>query len=133
MIRRRRRLATALVAAVFFAGCNKSNLMTIGGAVTYAGKPVANGNIRFLPADGNGPTATGEIVNGQYSAKTALGRKRVEIQAYCVVGRRRHHDDPKAPMKDIHEQLLPEKYNARSELTADIVSGNAVYDFVLAQ
>jgi hypothetical protein len=134
MMMKRTALAMGLLTAIALAaGCNKSHLIEIGGAVTYDGKPVSNGNIRFLPADGRGPTAAGAIVDGQYSAKVPPGTKRIEIDAYRVIGQRRHGNDPTNPLEDIRQQILPVKHNAKSELTCDIQSGKRVYDFTLNQ
>lgn len=121
------------VACCLFAGCKKNSLLPIGGAVTYDSKPVTKGSLRFLPADGAGPTAACEIIDGKYSVNVSPGKKRVEIEAYRVVGQRRHGNDPKNPMQDIHEQILPEKYNSQSTLVTEIQSSSRVYDFALTK
>jgi hypothetical protein len=120
-----------LTAIALAAGCNRNPLIEIGGAVTYDGKPVSSGNIRFLSADGRGPTAAGAVVDGKYAALVQPGQKRIEIDAYRVLGRRHHGNDPKNPLEDVRQQILPLKYNAKSELTCDIQPGKRVYDFTL--
>jgi hypothetical protein len=49
------------------AGCGPT-AGTVSGEVTYAGVPVENGHIMFLPADGRGKDAGGSITAGRYEA-----------------------------------------------------------------
>jgi hypothetical protein len=117
---------------LFLAGCgSKTSLTEISGTVVYAGKPIEKGIIRFQPADGNSPTAAGEIAAGRYAIKVAPGNKQVQIEAFKVVGRRHHGNDPNSPMVDIQEQLLPDRYNAKTELVTNIAADSHVYDFAL--
>ncbi len=115
------------------AGCGHGDgLMQIGGGVTYDGQPVKNGTISFLPPDGNGPTAAAIVTDGKYSVKVAPGKKQVRIEGFKVVGQRHYvPNDPTSPMVDVQEQILPERYNAKSTLTREIASHAATYDFVL--
>lgn len=123
--------ACAGILAVSLAGCGKTGLVAISGAVAYEGKPVSHGAIRFLSVDGAGPTAATVIADGKYAVNTLPGKKRVEIEAFRVIGQRHRSNDPRSPLIDIHEQVLPEKYNAYSTLTAEIETANRVYDFAL--
>ncbi len=113
------------------AGCRKSSLVSVVGSVTYDGKAVAKGNVSFLPCDGKGPTAAAIIVDGKYTAKVAPGKKQVRIEGFDVTGQQHYMGDPKAPMIDIQEPLIPECYNARSELACEISPSGGVYDFTL--
>jgi hypothetical protein len=100
--------------------------------VSYKGQPVRKGTICFLPADGNAPTAAGIIADGKYAMKVAPGRKQVRIEAFNVTGQRRYApNDPNSPMIDIQEQILAERYNAKSELTCDVPAHDGAYDFTL--
>lgn len=125
--------AVVCAACVVFAGCSRSGLTEISGVVSYAGEPVQNGTINLFPADDNGPTAAGIITDGRYSLKTAIGKKKVRIEAFTTVGRRHYKDNPSLPMIDVREQFLPKRYNANSELTCEITSGTDAYDFPLAK
>lgn len=131
----RRAAACGLVLLCSFAGCGRDNgMMEVSGAVTYDGQPVKCGVISFLPSDGNGPTAATVVTDGRYSVKVAPGKKRVRIEGFKVVGQRHYvPNDPTSPMVDIQEEILPERYNAKSELSREIESGARVCDFALAK
>ena len=125
-------MVLGIAACLFLAGCSRGGLSEISGTVTYDGQPIQSGTIQFLPDDGNGPTAAGVINDGRYAMKVAPGKKKVQIEGFKVVGRRRHRaDDPTSPMVDVREQILPERYNAKSTLTQDVASNVRVYDFDL--
>lgn len=74
-------LAAALitVALPLLSGCGAAK-MPISGSVTYDGQPVAYGAISFAPADGVGPSAGGEILDGRYTVPDITpGKKIVNI------------------------------------------------------
>ena len=97
----------------------------VTGKVSYDGRPVENGEIRFVPADGTtGPVSGGPIRDGMYRAEgrggVPLGTHRVEIQAF--------RPDPQAAVDPLSgdrpaEQYLPEKYNRNSTLEATVEAG----------
>lgn len=115
------------------AGCGcRDGLTVISGTVVYGGRPVQRGVIAFLPVDGNGPTAAAVVSDGKYSVKAAPGLKRVQIEAYNVIGRRSVvPGDLTSPMVDLQEQFLPVRYNTESELTCEITGDAWTHDFVL--
>ncbi len=79
-----RSLAVTMFAAalLLFAGCGSSTTTSASGRVTYQTKPVENGAISFLPADGHGPTAGTPIVDGRYEIPNLVsGKKIVQIVA----------------------------------------------------
>ena len=113
-------------------GCSKSDLVEIHGAVSYAGAPVENGTISFLPTDGMTPTAAGLVANGTYALKVAPGKKTVRIEGFKTVGRRHSEpNNPKSPIIDVYEQILPERYNVQSELSRDVQAAGGSLDFTL--
>ncbi len=116
-------------------GCGRvGGPMAISGTVLLDGNPVQRGTINFFPADGKGPTAAGIITEGKYSTEVTPGQKEVRIEAFKVLGQRRHiPNNPKSPMVDIREQILPERYNTRTELTCQIAPAESTYDFELKQ
>jgi hypothetical protein len=97
--------------------------------VTLGGEPLKTGIVRFVPADGQTATADAMITNGNYSAAVPPGEKRVEITSSKVVGKRRMM--PESPEIDIVEELLPAKYNAKSELSFSVLTGSQTKDFAL--
>lgn len=124
-----------LAACLCMAGCGSRNgLMEIHGSVTYDGKPVQDGTVNFVPVNGNGPTAAAIVTDGRYSVRVAPGEKRVRIEAFRITGHRRHHpNDPTSRMIDIKEQILPERYNAKTELAREITFGVDTCDFDLVK
>jgi hypothetical protein len=115
-------------------GCGqKGALIEVGGNVVFDGKPVEKGLIRFLPVAGDSPTAAGEIANGKYAVKVSPGRKQVQIEAFKIVGHHYHRNDPKDRLLDTLEQMLPERYNVKSELTCDVQRDKRDYDFTLSK
>src|SRR5205807_395611 len=77
-------LTAALALAV--AGCNAPTTASVTGTVTYAGQPVGDGAITFLPADGKGPAAGGKITAGRYAVDGLTpGPKVVQVVAVKAV------------------------------------------------
>jgi hypothetical protein len=79
---RPRTIVSVLFAAALLplAGCGSST--SVSGNVTYETKPVGNGAITFLPADGHGPAAGAPIVDGRYLIDNLMpGKKLVQIVA----------------------------------------------------
>jgi hypothetical protein len=120
--------------APFVLGCGRNDGLTdIGGAIVFEGTPIENGMIRFLAADGNSPTAAAAIKEGKYVVKVSSGKKQVQIEAFKVVGQRYHRNDPRGQKLDVLQQMLPERYNAKSDLTCEVQPGKRVYDFTLTK
>ena len=114
-------------------GCsNKNGLLPISGQVRYDGQPVQQGFISFIPADGRGPGAETVIQDGRYRVDVAPGPKKVVIEGLENIGER-HVGGPESPLAPVEKQYLPSRYSDRlmTELTCDISSGKAEYDFLL--
>jgi hypothetical protein len=78
-------LLTVLLILAALPGCSGS-LGTLSGDVTYDGQPVGEGQIVFVPADGNGPEVADKITNGKYTvSRVPPGPKIVRIEAYRKV------------------------------------------------
>jgi hypothetical protein len=99
--------------------------------VTLDGNPLEAGLIRFVPADGQTATADGTITNGAFTAKVPVGEKQISISAPKVVGKRKMYETPDSPTVDVVQELLPERYNLRSELTYTVEPGEQEKDFAL--
>jgi hypothetical protein len=114
------------------AGCSSSSTVgTLDGTVTLDGAPLKSGLIRFVPIDGQTPTADATIADGDFRATVPLGDKRVEITAPQVTGQRKAYDTPDSPMVDTIRELLPAKYNVNSELTYKVEPGSQTHEFAL--
>lgn len=121
---------TSLRAAllVLLAGCgDAAGRQALQGSVTLDGEPLPKGVIQFVPLPGtNGPTAGGEIQDGRFSIKpdkgVFSGVFRVDITASRKTGEK-VIDRISGEMTDAHAQFLPDRYNRRSELTAEVQEG----------
>ena len=115
-------VGVSILAALTLAGCGggKTPMAKVEGEVKFNGEPIEKGSIVFVPSDGKGPTAGGEITNGQFSVLVPPGPRRIEIRSSKVVGKRKAYDTPDSPTFDITEELIPPVYNSQSTLTKDI-------------
>ena len=138
-----------LLVAVSLAGCGGGGddaRFAIQGEVTFDGKPLPLGVIRFLPTGGGShPMVQANIKEGQYSLPwnegPQAGEHRVEIVAIAPVPESvanapdsevamgeyiRQHGRPKPAV------TIPVKYNRQSELTAKVAAdGDNTFDFQL--
>ena len=123
-------LAAGLVA---LAGCGGGDGKgEVTGTITFEGKPVEKGAITFRSADGKGGVEGGFIVNGKYTVKAPLGPNKVEINGTKVIGKKRLYAD-KPDTMDLTDELLPKKYNEKTELTFDVKPGAQEKDFTLTK
>jgi len=124
------------LALVFLAGCASKPSVT--GTVSFDGAPVDGGVINFVPEGGQraeGGRASAEIKDGKYAIPAEKipppGRYRVEILWNKKTGKDvPNPTDPGTTMPET-KQVIPVKYNTRSELTADIKVGGNSIDFPL--
>ncbi len=117
-------------AAVLLAGCGGAKgpaAATVSGEVKLNGVPVEKGVISYTPTDGTGAPATAEIKKGRYEIATTAGSKMVLISAPVAGQRQKDQVSLDTPMIE----SIPEKYNAKSELTFDVVAGSNSKDWDL--
>jgi len=116
------------------AGCGSpAEQGTVTGTVTFDGSPLAAGAVRFVPVAGDAPTSGANISEGAFTAKVPFGQMRVEFTAAKVVGTRKMYEGmAESPVVNIVEELIPAKYNVRSELLIDIQPGTNHEDFALS-
>ncbi|MDO5310011.1 MAG: hypothetical protein Q4G03_11055 [Planctomycetia bacterium] len=82
-------LPVALLAllAVVATGCNKGpKKVLISGTVSVAGEAVGSGSITFDPADGQGGSDGGKIVDGKFECEVTPGEKNVKCYGTKIVG-----------------------------------------------
>lgn len=132
-------LATLVLPLVGLFGCGDGGApkrVIVSGAVTFNGKPVPTGMIRFLP-DSSSPVPMGgaSIVEGRYRADSRggvpVGTHRIEIEAF-----QSKPGTTAGPMVDRggpSVQYLPERYNVKSQMqmTIEPGSGEIIKDFKL--
>lgn len=113
-----------LISMIAGGGCNHSSGREeahVGGNVTFQGTPVETGRILFREMQGSQQAFSGEIKNGKFLLTTSPGKMRVEITASRPVPDK--FDYSNGEPTPVGEMYLPPKYNAESELTADISAG----------
>ncbi|MEO2045576.1 MAG: hypothetical protein ABGX16_03260 [Pirellulales bacterium] len=131
---------TSALGILLLSGCSKGGpeCVVVSGLVTYQGKPVESGEMRFFPIEGTVAPMTGsQIEGGRYQVKhhggVQVGTHKIEILAFEVkenkpsVGQGQSYGGPP------RHQYLPPKYNKNTELklTIDSGSGPVAHDFVL--
>ena len=113
------------------AGCGPSGPTTVpvSGSVSFAGQPVAEGEIQFRSADGTSASWAGPIEGGRYALRSTVGPKRVEI----IAVRPKPGAKPKPSGEQVvNEMYIPARYNLESELTAEVTeAGPNQFDFSL--
>jgi hypothetical protein len=119
------------VLAVVPAGC--SNTYEVTGTVRLDGQPIEKGSITFVPADGKGVTAGSEIKDGKYTvSKVSTGTRLVQIRYPKVAGKKTLYDTPASPTRDLFREVLPPKYNDRTELRFEVHPGANEKDWELS-
>jgi hypothetical protein len=122
----------AVLCLAGLAGCGGTGQAEVEGTVLHDGQPIPGGSIAFLPAD-QGRAAGGTILDGRYHIPAkfgpAPGRYRVEIRWAKPTGRQYRSET--GHTLDVTEEGLPQKYNDKSELTADLKSGKNTVNFDL--
>jgi hypothetical protein len=104
---------------------------TVHGEVTLDGTPVKQGTIRFEAADGSTPTTEEEITDGKYRARVPLGEMIVKISAGRVVGQPKMYDVADSPTGTESVEMIPGRYNVRSELKITVSRGEQEKSFPL--
>ena len=111
-----------VLVAILFAGCSKGRTVgDVQGRVTVNGEPLKEGAVRFVPVNGDTQATGGIVSDGKFKVEVPVAKQRVEFSANVV-------DKEKTPPNATADQivmkmLVPERYNTRSELTLDVVSG----------
>ena len=126
---------TLVVASlILLAGCGGSGRYEVAGTVSYKGKPLESGQIRFDPMPGGGASAGATIVKGSYKVPAELGLLPGKYKVFITgIG-----GNPVAtgvipggePIADPIDPI-PAKYNSATTLTYDVVAGKNAKDFLL--
>ena len=120
-------LLTLAAALHGVAGCSDGPAYgDVTGEVTLDDAPLREGVVRFVPVDGNTPTASALIENGQFRVPVPAGNHRVEISAPKLPRGINSSEEMKRGTVDegaALEELIPQRYNTKSELTAGVKKG----------
>jgi hypothetical protein len=122
------KLMAVLLLAVAVSGCGGSDieLGEVTGTVYLDGKPLPRAAVVFVPTKPGRSAIGGTDENGVYEMKytpTAIGSLVGEVTVEIRTG---SPDNPKE-----FPERVPSKYNTRSELKAEVKSGDNVLDFHL--
>lgn len=135
-------LASVLLTSMLCLGCGSGalpfELVPVKGTVSYKGKPLVKGLVRFIPdtqsADGQvaGKMAFANIKDGSYSIPAdrgaTVGKNRIEILSYRATGKTTQVENSTI---EVEVQFIPEKYNTNSTLSEMVKRGENVIDFKL--
>ena len=106
-------------------GCSQSDAPPLGqvtGQVTLDGKPLEGLIVIFKPTEGRAATATTDS-KGSYQLEYSHGVKGCKTGANTVM--------MEWPLGSKNAKSLAERYTTKSELKADVKSGNNPLDFAL--
>jgi hypothetical protein len=131
--------AAGLFAALLaLAGCGDgSKTGEVTGTITVDNEiPVDGSSIDFIPVDGKSSSAGAMVKEGKYTAKgVPVGMSKVVIRVPKLAqgAKAKPAEGPgPAPGSIVEGELLPEKYNEKSELTFDVKSGKNEKDWNLS-
>jgi len=125
----------AIVAAIF-GGCGGGDRgperVVVSGTVTYNGKPVSEGMIRFVPDEKSPvPSAGAPITDGKYKVDghggVPIGTFQIQIEAFRIPATplaNRARAMPPIGGAAERQQYLPEKYNVSTKLELTIQPGS---------
>ncbi|MEM8734839.1 MAG: hypothetical protein AAGG44_11480 [Planctomycetota bacterium] len=119
------------------AGCGSAGSFeraAVSGSVSLDGKPLKDGVVRFVPKDGTpGPKLSVPVKDGRFAADRqdgpSVGSHRVEIESLDTGGYELDDEDAIDQLKAERKRRIavdkvPEQYNTRSVLTAEVASGD---------
>jgi hypothetical protein len=130
--------AAILVGAVAGCGGDGDGIAhePVSGTVTLDGKPLEKGTITFTPTEGGEFGAGGVIADGRYKIGRAdgpvPGPHAVKVWSRRPTGKKIPSDDQPGTFIEETAEVLPARYNDRSELKADVKKGaDNRFDFEL--
>ncbi len=122
-------VAFAVTAAALAGGCGDGT-GTVSGEVTVDDKPLAEGLITYVAADGKTAPVAVKVKDGKYSASVPAGSYKVQVSAQKPTGQKREML-PGSPPQDVLAESLPGRYNVSTELHADVKAGANKLDWPL--
>ena len=113
------------VGLLALAGCREGK-STVSGTVSLDGQPVDNGSITFVNSDGGKLIREGAVISGgKFEATVPPGNFKIELSGQKVVGKRTQKGfDGKDETLEISEEIFPDKFNVKTELTQEIKPGS---------
>jgi hypothetical protein len=130
-------LGLALLPAL---GCGGAKVASVSGQVTLNGKALSGATVSFQPIAPKGsmnaaPGSTGKTdADGKFTLKTATGQEGAYVGEHRVMISRQTADaeDTDRRGRPRQKELVPERYNAKSDLTFTVPPGGTTgADFAL--
>jgi hypothetical protein len=118
-----------LLAAGALAGCGGTDRRAVSGTVTWKSRPLESGMIRFQPADPGGQTEAGAVITaGRYAIRRdqglVPGKYKVTISTPDPASGRGPPDAPPGERGGYPaRERIPARYNAKTDLTAEVTAG----------
>lgn len=120
----------AVLTTLALAGCHADrgpDRVVVSGTITYQGKPLPAGSIRFVPLDASLPGAAANIVDGKYRADNKggvpVGTHKIQIEG-CERSVLKPNEEGPPVGKGRGRQYLPKRYNADTQLEITIPPGS---------
>lgn len=126
----------ALVGALtlFCVGCG-GDMGRVSGTITLDGKPLPNAIVTFYPQGGDGGRASAGRTDdqGQYELTYSRSEKGAKVGEHLVTITTAVDggDYSEESEESIGQELVPTKYNAKSELKEQVVAGSNTINFEL--
>ena len=124
-----------LVFLLLLSGCSDGRV-AIRGSVAVNGTPVKEGAINFRPIDVTSPGSSVAIIDGKYSIPAGRGVVPGEYLVQILASEDTGKFDTSVPGPPIriYRDLIPPKYNAKSELKVKIARGKPCnFDLVVEE
>jgi hypothetical protein len=113
-----------LVLLASLAGCGDDK-GSVTGSVTFDGQPVASGTITFVKSEGGLVREGAVIRDGSFETNLPPGRYKIEVSAQKVVSKRQQKGfDGTVEEIELKGEMIPEWYNAKTELSEEIKPGS---------
>ncbi len=120
-----------LFGCAFICGCGNQGpeRATVSGTVTFNGRPVQLGFIRFVPSrETPAPVSGAEIHDGRYAVTAwggvPVGTHKIEVLAHRAGQQGEAAPSPSGFLQTGGQQYIPEKYNTKSELGITVPVGS---------
>jgi hypothetical protein len=131
-----RRSSCLVLLSLLLCGCGAAEHTgnPVSGTVTFQGKPLDQGSIRFSPVGGQGTMSGGPIKNGEYllPATSGLEPGKYEVRITSSDAGHSSADEMPGEVKEAPKERIPPEYNARTKLFAEIQSsGENKFDFAI--
>lgn len=118
----------SLAVVLMLSGCGGEGTRPVTGAVTMDGEPLANVMITFYPVEGGRTNSIAETNDqGDYALRYTSKAKGAKPGKYKVL-----ISKTKMMPNGEEKELLPLRYNRKSELIAEVTSGgDNIFDYQL--